>query len=101
MLLQGVIRGPDGLKYFSREGVARRIIDPKNTVFSAKRLIGLPFHSKEVQKAIGRLPYELREGNNEQAVSGYTASGASPARNRRGSAKGHGTGCIAWIRQAS
>jgi molecular chaperone DnaK len=58
----------DGLKYFSREAVARRIVDPKYTVFSAKRLIGLPFRSKEVQRAIARLPYELREGNNEQAV---------------------------------
>ena len=58
----------DGLKYFSREGVARRIIDPKNTVYSGKRLIGLSYRSPEVQKAIARLPYELREGNNEQAV---------------------------------
>ncbi len=58
----------DGLKYFSREGVARRIIDPKNTVYSGKRLIGLSFRSKEVQRAVARLPYELREGNNEQAV---------------------------------
>jgi molecular chaperone DnaK len=58
----------EGLKYFSREGVARRIVDPKNTVYSAKRLIGLPFRSKEVERAITRLPYELREGNNEQAV---------------------------------
>ena len=58
----------DGLKYFSREGVARRIVDPKYTVYSGKRLIGLSFRSKEVQKAIARLPYELREGNNEQAV---------------------------------
>jgi len=58
----------DGLKYFSREAVARRIVDPKYTVFSAKRLIGLAFQSKEVQRAIARLPYELREGNNEQAV---------------------------------
>ena len=59
---------PEGLKYFSREAVARRIVDPKNTVFSGKRLIGLSFRSKEVQKAMARLPYELREGNNEQAV---------------------------------
>jgi len=58
----------DGLKYFSREGVARRIVDPKYTVYSGKRLIGLSFRSKEVQKAVSRLPYELREGNNEQAV---------------------------------
>jgi len=59
---------PDGLKYFSLEAVARRIVDPKNTVYSAKRLIGLPFHSEEVQKALMRLPYGLSEGNNEQAV---------------------------------
>ena len=59
---------PDGLRYFSVDAVARRILDPKNTVYSAKRLIGLPFRSDEVQKALVRLPYELREGNNEQAV---------------------------------
>jgi molecular chaperone DnaK len=58
----------DGLKCFSVEAVARRILDPKNTVYSAKRLIGLPFRSPEVQRALVRLPYELREGNNEQAV---------------------------------
>ena len=58
----------DGLKYFSREAVARRIMDPLNTVYSAKRLIGLPFRSEDVQRAISRLPYKLREGNNEQAV---------------------------------
>ncbi|HEX7509456.1 MAG TPA: Hsp70 family protein, partial [Polyangia bacterium] len=55
-------------KYFSREGVARRIVDPRYTVYSGKRLIGLSFRSREVQKAVARLPYELREGNNEQAV---------------------------------
>ena len=59
---------PEGLKYFSTDAVARRILDPKNTVYSAKRLIGLRFRSDEVQKALVRLPYELNEGNNEQAV---------------------------------
>ncbi|MGD0835718.1 MAG: Hsp70 family protein [Polyangia bacterium] len=59
---------PDGLKCFSHEAALRRITDPKNTVYSAKRLIGLPFRSKEVQRAIARLPYEVREGNNEQAI---------------------------------
>jgi molecular chaperone DnaK len=58
----------DGLKCFSREAVARRIVDPRFTIYSAKRLIGLPFRSDAVQRAIARLPYELREGNNEQAV---------------------------------
>ena len=59
---------PEGLKLFSHEAVARRIIDPRNTVYSAKRLIGLPFRSDEVQVATSRLPYQVQEGVNEQAV---------------------------------
>src|SRR4051812_5391030 len=59
---------PEGLKLFSHEAVARRIIDPRNTVYSAKRLIGLPFRSDEVQLATSRLPYQVQEGANEQAV---------------------------------
>jgi molecular chaperone DnaK len=59
---------PDGLKFFSREAVARRLTEPQNTVHSAKRLIGLPFRSEDVQKALARLPYRLREGHNDQAV---------------------------------
>jgi molecular chaperone DnaK len=59
---------PEGLKLFSHEAVARRIIDPRNTVYSAKRLIGLPFRSDEVQLATSRLPYPVQEGANEQAV---------------------------------
>ena len=58
----------EGLKYFSVDAVARRILDPRNTVYSAKRLIGLSFQSDEVQRALQRLPYELRAGNNDQAV---------------------------------
>jgi molecular chaperone DnaK len=59
---------PDGMKVFSHEAVSRRIIDPRNTVYSAKRLIGLPFQSEEVKAAAERLPYEVQEGLNEQAV---------------------------------
>jgi molecular chaperone DnaK len=59
---------PDGQKLFSHEAVARRIVDPRNTVYSAKRLIGLPFRSDEVQLAASRMPYEVQEGQNEQAV---------------------------------
>jgi len=43
-------------------------VDPQNTVYSAKRLIGLPFRSDEVRLAVSRMPYEVREGYNEQAV---------------------------------
>jgi molecular chaperone DnaK len=59
---------PDGQKLFSYEAMARRIVDPQNTVYSAKRLIGLPYNSDEVKLATSRLPYEVREGMNEQAV---------------------------------
>jgi molecular chaperone DnaK len=58
----------DGTKRFSHEAVARRILDPRNTVYSAKRLIGLPFRSDEVRLAASRLPYQVQEGVNEQAV---------------------------------
>ncbi|MDZ4695209.1 MAG: Hsp70 family protein [Deltaproteobacteria bacterium] len=60
--------GQDGVKLFSHEAVGRRIVAPEYTVYSAKRIIGMPFHSPEVQAAIARMPYKLIEGTNEQAV---------------------------------
>src|SRR5882762_11405922 len=59
---------PDGGRLYSFDAVARRIVDPRNTVYSAKRLIGLPFRSEEVRLAASRLPWEVHEGANEQAV---------------------------------
>src|SRR5437763_7398675 len=46
----------------------RRIIDPKNTVFSAKRLIGRRFLSAEVRTAVARMPYAISEGPNQQPI---------------------------------
>lgn len=59
---------PGGVRRLGQEAVARRILDPKFTVHSSKRLLGLPFRSDEVRFAASRLPYSLREGHNEQAV---------------------------------
>src|SRR5262245_30520957 len=59
---------PDGIKIYSHEAVARRIVDPQYIVYSAKRLIGQPFRSDEVKLATSRFPYAVEEGNNEQAV---------------------------------
>jgi molecular chaperone DnaK len=46
----------------------RRIIDPRNTVFSAKRLIGRRFLSAEVRTAVARMPYIIKEGANQQPI---------------------------------
>ncbi|MBL7174591.1 MAG: Hsp70 family protein [Desulfobacteraceae bacterium] len=40
------------------------IINPENTVFAVKRLIGRKYDSPEVQKDIEVLPYQLTEGDN-------------------------------------
>jgi len=46
----------------------RRLMDPKNTIFSVKRLIGRDFDSPEVKKARDRFPFEIREGPNKSPI---------------------------------
>jgi len=43
---------------------ALRTVDAQHTVFSVKRLIGRPFRSPEVRRAIKYLPFRLEEGPN-------------------------------------
>jgi molecular chaperone DnaK len=59
---------PDGSKLFSYDAVARRILDPAYTIYSAKRLMGQPFDSEEARLVKERVPYQLQQGNNEQVV---------------------------------
>ena len=49
-------------------GRARRHVDPQNTVFSAKRLIGQSIKNPAVRLAMGTLPYRCEEGPNEQPL---------------------------------
>ncbi|RMH43341.1 MAG: hypothetical protein D6689_05310 [Deltaproteobacteria bacterium] len=59
---------PNGSVVVGAAAKQRRIIDPKNTIYSAKRLIGRTFRSTEVQAAAARMPYPIKEGVNEQPV---------------------------------
>lgn len=53
---------PRGAAKVGVEAKARRTLDPENTVFSIKRLMGRAFDSEQVKKAIPRLPFKLKEG---------------------------------------
>ncbi|MFN0248573.1 MAG: Hsp70 family protein [Kofleriaceae bacterium] len=43
----------------------RKVIDPQNTIYSVKRLIGRAYSSHEVRTAKKRMPYQIKEGENE------------------------------------
>jgi molecular chaperone DnaK len=53
---------PNGSVIVGDSAKERRLIDPSNTIYSVKRLIGRSWASDEVQQARGRFPFELREG---------------------------------------
>lgn len=59
---------PSGSVVVGAQARQRRIIDPQNTVYSAKRLIGRSFHSPEVSAAAERMPYAIAQGENNQPV---------------------------------
>ena len=53
---------PSGRVLVGHPAVARRLIDPENTIYSVKRLIGRAWESPEVQSACWGFPFELKEG---------------------------------------
>jgi molecular chaperone DnaK len=59
---------PNGGVVVGVAGKQRKVIDPKNTIYSAKRMIGQPFSSFAVQETARRVPFEIKQGSNEQAI---------------------------------
>jgi molecular chaperone DnaK len=53
---------PSGKVLVGYPAVDRRVIDPDNTVYSIKRLIGRAWSSEEVQRARHRFPFVMKEG---------------------------------------
>ncbi|MBS2019408.1 MAG: Hsp70 family protein [Deltaproteobacteria bacterium] len=53
---------PNGEVLVGAAAKARRVIDPRNTVYSHKRLIGRSWGSPEIAQAKSRFAFELKEG---------------------------------------
>jgi molecular chaperone DnaK len=69
---------PNGKVSVGVRGKLRKIIDPANTIFSIKRIIGQPFSRKKLQEVIALFPFDVYEGANEQALV-KTRAGVIPA----------------------
>ncbi|MBT8494171.1 MAG: Hsp70 family protein [Deltaproteobacteria bacterium] len=59
---------PSGARLVGDRARRRRALDPENTIFSAKRLIGRRFSSADVQDAVRRYPYRIAGGRNDETI---------------------------------
>ncbi len=59
---------PNGRVLIGQSAKERRVIDARNTVFSAKRLIGQPYAAPHVTDIVSTLPYCVIEGENQECL---------------------------------
>ena len=59
---------PNGGVVVGAAAKQRKVIDPKNTIYSVKRLIGRTYNAPEVQIAKTRMPFQIKEGANQQPL---------------------------------
>ncbi len=59
---------PGGGRVVGTDAKLRRIIDPENTVYSAKRIIGQPFRTPQVQESLKYLPFKVIEGDQQEPL---------------------------------
>jgi molecular chaperone DnaK len=69
---------PSGERLLGDAARARRLIDPRNTLLSTKRLIGAPYRSYRARRFAERHPYTIGEGGAGQAVIRTRAGDVDP-----------------------
>ena len=75
-LIPSVVSFPEGgERVVGRAARLCRAQDPKNTVYSVKRLLGRPYKSEEVRRARSRVAFDLKEGA-DSAVLVQTRGGS-------------------------
>ncbi|MBI2063643.1 MAG: Hsp70 family protein, partial [Candidatus Yanofskybacteria bacterium] len=71
--------GKNGERYVGVTAKRQAVTNPANTIFSVKRLIGRRFSDAEVQHDKKLLPYEIREGSNNDVEIKMGANWHKPA----------------------
>jgi molecular chaperone DnaK len=59
---------PNGKRLVGHEARGRAVIDPMNTIYSVKRIIGQSFRSPRVQEALSHVPYHVLEGESQECL---------------------------------
>ena len=59
---------PNGTVIVGADAKQRKVLDPRNTVYSVKRLIGRGYNSPQVQTAVNRMPFSIIEGEKQQPI---------------------------------